>query len=51
MLKRIMDEWVTEASKEPRTVKRLLTALNVPDFMDVKLRVEKLLESNVQDQC
>ena len=34
--------------KEP-TVRRLMRALSVPEYMDVKLRVETLLESNYED--
>ena len=34
--------------KEP-TVRRLMRALSVPEFMDVKLRVETLLERNCED--
>ena len=45
LLKKIMDEWVTADTKE-QTVNRLLSALSVPGFMDVKIRVEKLLEKN-----
>ena len=45
LLKKIMEEWVTADTKE-QTVNRLLTALSVPGFMDVKIRVEKLLEKN-----
>ena len=45
LLKKIMDEWVTADNKE-QTVNKLLSALSVPGFMDVKIRVEKLLEKN-----
>lgn len=45
LLKKIMEEWVTADTKE-QTVHRLLSALSVPGFMDVKIRVEKLLEKN-----
>ena len=45
VLKKIMDEWVAAQNKE-RTVGKLLSALSVPGFMDVKFRVEKLLEKN-----
>jgi hypothetical protein len=38
-----MEEWVTVQKKEP-TVRRLMRALSVPEFMDLKLRVETLLE-------
>ena len=34
--------------KEP-TVRRLLKALSVPEFMDVKLRVETLLRRNYDE--
>ena len=40
-----MDEWVTKPNREP-TVEKLMSALTVPGFMDVKFRVEKLLEKN-----
>ena len=45
LLKKIMEEWVTADNKE-QTVNKLLSALSVPGFMDVKIRVEKLLEKN-----
>jgi len=45
VLKKIMDEWVNKHNREP-TVEKLLSALTVPGFMDVKFRVEKLLEKN-----
>ena len=45
VLKKIMDEWVTKPNREP-TVEKLMSALTVPGFMDVKFRVEKLLEKN-----
>ena len=45
VLKRIMDEWVAAQNKE-RTVGRLLGALSAPGFMDVKFRVERLLEQH-----
>ena len=43
-----MEEWVAVQKKEP-TVRRLMKALSVPEFMDVKLRVETLLEQNSED--
>ena len=43
-----MEEWVAVQKKEP-TVRRLMKALSVPEFMDVKLRVETLLERNYDD--
>ena len=45
LLRKIMEEWVTADNKE-HTVHRLLSALSVPGFMDVRIRVEKLLEKN-----
>ena len=48
VLKKIMDEWVDAQNKE-RTVGKLLSALSVPGFMDVKFRVEKLLEKNFSE--
>ena len=45
LLRKIMEEWVTADNKE-QTVNKLLSALSVPGFMDVKIRVEKLLEKN-----
>ena len=45
-LKRLMEEWGEREEKE-QTVHRLLSALSVPAFMDVKIRVEKLLEKNI----
>ena len=48
VLNKIMEEWVTVQKKEP-TVRRLMRALSVPEFMDVKLRVETLLERNYED--
>ena len=35
--------------KKKPTVRRLMKALSVPEFMDVKLRVETLLERNYED--
>ena len=49
VLNKIMEEWVKVNTKEP-TVQRLLSALSVPGFMDVKLRVEKLLERNLNER-
>jgi len=48
VLNKIMEEWVRLQKKEP-TVRRLMTALSVPEFMDVKLRVENLLEMNCEE--
>ena len=48
-MNKIMEEWVKVNNKEP-TVQRLLSALSVPGFMDVKLRVEKLLEKNLNER-
>ena len=48
VLNKIMEEWVAVQKKEP-TVRRLMRALSVPEFMDVKLRVETLLERNYDD--
>merc|ERR1711879_314351 len=45
LLRKIMEEWVTADNKE-QTVHRPLSALSVPGFMDVRIRVEKLLEKN-----
>lgn len=47
-MKKIMDEWQTKQSREP-TVEKLLSALSVPGFMDVKFRVIKLLEKNISE--
>eukprot|EP00092_Neocalanus_flemingeri_P057509 GFUD01068355.1.p1 GENE.GFUD01068355.1~~GFUD01068355.1.p1 ORF type:complete len:158 (-),score=44.54 GFUD01068355.1:32-505(-) len=41
----ILDEWVKVSTKKT-TVKNLLSALSLPGWFDVKLRVEKLLEKN-----
>ena len=41
----IMDEW-SKISTKKTTVKTLMTALSQPGFLDVKLRVEKLLLKN-----
>ena len=48
VLTKIMEEWLAVQKKEP-TVRRLMRALSVPEFMDVKLRVETLLERNCED--
>ena len=48
VLNKILDEWVAGKKKEP-TVRRLLKALSVPEFMDVKLRVETLLRRNYDE--
>ena len=48
VLTKIMEEWVAVQKKEP-TVRRLMRALSVPEFIDVKLRVETLLERNCED--
>eukprot|EP00092_Neocalanus_flemingeri_P108273 GFUD01139035.1.p2 GENE.GFUD01139035.1~~GFUD01139035.1.p2 ORF type:complete len:132 (-),score=37.41 GFUD01139035.1:29-424(-) len=42
MLLCILEEWVKVNTKKT-TVKTLMTALSLPGFFDVKLRVEKLL--------
>ena len=46
-----MEEWQggqgEPSDNKEQTVNRLLSALSVPAFMDVKIRVEKLLEKNV----
>ena len=46
LLFRILDKWVKKNSKEA-IVEKLVIALSVSGFMDVKLRVEKLLEMNL----
>ena len=43
-----MDEWLAGEKKKP-TVKRLMRALSVPEFMDVRLRVENMLEENYEE--
>ena len=43
---RILDEWVKEYCEEA-VVENLMAALSVSGFMDVKLRVEKLIEKNL----
>ena len=45
MLYAILNEWVKVNSKKT-TVKKLMSALGLPGWFDVKLRVEKLLEEN-----
>ena len=42
-----LDKWVKKNSEEA-VVEKLVTALSVSGFLDVKLRVEKLLEMNLQ---
>ena len=42
----IMDHWAT-TSGDLANVEMLLEALSVPGFMDIKLRVEKLLQRNI----
>ena len=42
---KILEEWEKENSKKT-TVQKLMGALSVPGFMDVKLRVENLLKRN-----
>ena len=44
----IMDEWLAGRRRRP-TVKRLLAALSAPQFLDVKLKVESLLEQNCEE--
>ena len=44
----IMDEWVSGRRKRP-TVRRLLAALSAPEFLDVKIKVESLLEENYDE--
>ena len=46
ILIQIMDQW-TMLLSDNANVEILLEALSVPGFMDVKLRVEKLLEQNI----
>ena len=43
---RILDQWVKEYHEEA-VVEKLLAALSVSGFFDVKLRVEKLVEKNL----
>ena len=42
----ILDHWAY-TSGDQANVGMLLEALSVPGFMDIKLRVEKLLERNI----
>ena len=44
----IIDEWVSGRRKRP-TVRRLLAALSAPEFLDVKIKVESLLEENYDE--
>ena len=48
MLHAILSEWVKVNSKKT-TVKNLMSALSFPDWFDVKLRIEKMLEENCPD--
>ena len=48
MIELIMDEWLEGRRRRP-TVKRLLAALSAPQFLDVKLKVESLLEQNCEE--
>ena len=48
MIELIMDEWLAGRRRRP-TVKRLLAALSAPQFLDVKLKVESLLEQNCEE--
>ena len=48
MLELIIEEWISCNRKRP-TVKRLMSALSEPEFLDVKLKVERLLEQNYED--
>jgi len=45
VLYKILEEWEKENSKKT-TVQKLMGALSVPGFMDVRLRVEDLLKRN-----
>ena len=45
VLHAILCEWVKVNSKKT-TVKKLKSALSFPDWFDVKLRIEKMLEEN-----
>ena len=45
LLVAILEEWVNKNSKKT-TVKKLMKALSLPGFFDVKLRVELLLLKN-----
>ena len=48
MLELMIEEWISSNRKRP-TVKRLMSALSEPEFLDVKLKVERLLEQNYED--
>ena len=48
MIELIMDECLAGRRRRP-TVKRLLAALSAPQFLDVKLKVESLLEQNCEE--
>ena len=48
VLQAILNEWVKFNSKKT-TVRKLMSALSVPDWFDVKLRVEKMLEENTPE--
>ena len=41
----ILDEWTKEC-REQAVLEKLMTALSAPGFLDVKLRIEKLVEKN-----
>ena len=43
----IVEEWL-KLNSNKTTVKKLLSALSLPDWLDVKLRVESLLLENVK---
>ena len=45
MVTRILDKWVKEYQEEA-VVEKLVTALGVSGFMDVRLRVKKILEDS-----
>ena len=47
MVKSILDHWVKEY-REEAVVEKLVTALGAAGFMDVKLRVEQLVENSFQ---
>jgi hypothetical protein len=42
----LVDEWL-KLNSNKTTVKNLMSALSLPDWLDVKLRVETLLLENV----
>jgi len=42
VVSKVLEDWVKECEDEA-TVEVLLTALNYPDFKDVKLRIETLI--------